>query len=63
MMDPKQAMMAKGLQARRGGTPAPDDMMAREVPEKQAPSGLAEIRAHLTTALELLDNMGAGDVA
>lgn len=27
----------------------------------QEPTGLAEIRAHLTAALELLDNMGASD--
>ena len=30
--------------------------------QEQQPAGLAEVRAHLAAALELLDKMGASDV-
>ena len=33
-----------------------------QAPQEPKPSGLAEVRAHLTAALELLDGMGASDV-
>jgi hypothetical protein len=36
-----------------------DQVQAAQAPQ---PSGLAEIRAHLTAALELLDKMGGSDV-
>lgn len=32
-----------------------------QAPQEQQPTGLAEIRAHLTAALELLDGMGGSD--
>jgi hypothetical protein len=35
--------------------------MDQMMEEGTAPSGLEEIRAHLTAALELLDNMGGSD--
>ena len=56
-IDPRQAAMAKGLQAQRGGAP-PEDMMEREAPEAQAPEGMAEVKTHLVAALEILNSMG-----
>jgi hypothetical protein len=55
MMEATAARIQAGRQARQ-----PQAAPVEEAPP-ETPGGLAEIRAHLTAALDLLDNMGAGE--